>query len=59
MIGTANEGKDQIKWNEMGFYLAFPSAAYPIQRYCKRGERPIKWNEMKFYLAFPSAAYLI
>lgn len=31
MIGTANEGKDQIKWNEMKFYLAFPSAAYLIQ----------------------------
>ena len=30
MIGTANEGKGQIKWNEMEFYLAFPSAAYLI-----------------------------
>ena len=28
--GTANEGKDQIKWNEMKFYLAFPSVAYLI-----------------------------
>ena len=28
--GTANEGKDQIKWNEMEFYLAFPSASYLI-----------------------------
>ena len=27
---TANEGKAQIKWNEMEFYLDFPSAAYLI-----------------------------
>ena len=28
--GTANEWKAQIKWNEMEFYLDFPSAAYLI-----------------------------
>ena len=32
MIGTANEGKGQIKWNEMEFYLASPECSVPYSK---------------------------